>query len=124
VTGARRRGQHGQSAVELALALPVVLVVLLVVVQVALLARDRVLAVHVARAVGREVIVDPSAATADAAARRVVGDRARVALGGEVRPGGLAEVTVEVRPVVVPVVGVAVAGVRLRERLVVRVEGG
>jgi hypothetical protein len=54
----------------------------------------------------------------------VVGERGRVEVGGQPRAGGLAEVTVELRPVAVPVVGAAVSRVRLRERIVVRVEGG
>ena len=117
-----RRGQSGQATVELALVLPAVVTVLLLVVQVGLLVRDRVLTVHAARSAARAVAVDPSAS----AARRAVagsGVDVRVALGGELRPGGLATVTVTGRPTSLPIVGVVLAGVELRERLVVRVEG-
>ncbi len=116
------RGQSGQATVELALVLPAVVTVLLLVVQVGLLVRDRVLTVHAARSAARAVAVEPSAS----AARRAVagsGVDVRIALGGELRPGGLATVTVTGRPTSLPIVGVVLAGVELRERLVVRVEG-
>jgi hypothetical protein len=48
----------GQATVELALVLPVVVVLLLVAVQVALVARDQLLVVHAARVAVREVSVN------------------------------------------------------------------
>lgn len=56
MTGAR---DEGQAAVELALVLPLLVVLLLAVVQVALVARDQVLVVHAARAGARQAAVDP-----------------------------------------------------------------
>lgn len=47
----------GQAAVELALVLPVVFVLLVAVVQVGLVVRDQVLVVHAAREVARELAV-------------------------------------------------------------------
>ena len=48
---------------------------------------------------------------------------ASVQLDGDSMPGGLLGVTVTARPTAVPLVGYVVAGVQLRERLVVLVEG-
>ena len=56
MTGER---DEGQAAVELALVLPLLVVLLLAVVQVALVARDQVLVVHAARAGARQAAVDP-----------------------------------------------------------------
>jgi Flp pilus assembly protein TadG len=119
----RRRPERGQATVELAVVLPVVVVLLLLVAQVGLLVRDRVLVVHAARAAARAVAVEPMPSAATAAARPVLGGRAAVHLGGDTGPGGLATVTVVAEPVRLPVVGVAMGGLRLRESLVVRVEG-
>ena len=119
------RDEVAQATVETALVLPVVVVVALIVVQAGLLARDQVLAVGAARIAARAVTVEP---TADAA-RRALGaaglaDRVAVEVRGATRPGGLATVTVELEAATVPVVGRALAGRRLRERLTVLVEGG
>jgi Flp pilus assembly protein TadG len=54
VTGER---DEGQAAVELALVLPLVVLLLLTVVQVTLVARDQVLVVHAARAGARAAAV-------------------------------------------------------------------
>ena len=119
------RPDRGQATVELALALPVVLLVLALVVQVALLARDRVAVVHAARAAARAAVVDPTVGAATRAARSAGGSlgSASVRLDGDPAPGGLLGVTVTARPTVVPLVGHVLAGVQLRERLVVLVEG-
>lgn len=52
-----RRDQGGQAAVELALVLPVLAVLLLAVVQTGLVVRDQVLVVHAAREAARAVAV-------------------------------------------------------------------
>jgi Flp pilus assembly protein TadG len=59
-TAAPRRRDAGQAAVEVALLLPVVAVLLLAVVQAALVVRDQVLVVHAAREAARAAAVDPS----------------------------------------------------------------
>lgn len=121
---ARPRAQDGQASVETALVLPVLVVVIAAVLQVGLLVRDRVVVVHATRAAARAVAVQPGTASARRAVEEAgLGDRADVAVGGSTTPGGLAQVTVRARPTLVPLVGRAVAGVRLEERLVVRVEG-
>jgi hypothetical protein len=119
------RGDRGQATVELALALPVVLLALALVLQVALLARDRVAVVHATRAAARAAVVDPTVVAATRAARSAGGSltSASVRLDGDTAPGGLLGVTVTARPTAVPLVGHVVAGVQLRERLVVLVEG-
>ena len=119
------RAERGQATVELALALPVVLLALALVVQVALLARDRVAVVHAARAAARAAVVEPTVGAATRAARSSGGalSAASVQLDGDLMTGGLLGVTVTARPTAVPLVGYVVAGVQLRERLVVLVEG-
>ncbi len=110
---------------ETALLLPVFLVMLLLVVQVGLLMRDRVVVVHAARAAARAVVVEPTPAAARAALRHLGGNaaEAKIDLNGELRSGGHATVTVTMRPTAVPMVGRLVSGVRLSERLGVYVEG-
>ena len=104
--------------------LPVLALLLLLAVQAALLARDRVLAVHAARVAGRAVIVDPSEAAARAALQRHGGAAARasVQLQGDRTHGGIVTVVVAVPPTRVPIVG-RVVGRQLEERLSVLVEG-
>jgi hypothetical protein len=105
--------------------LPVVVMVLLVVLQVALVARDRLAVVHSTRAVARTVIVDPSPGAAARSLRAQGGAAAtgRVSLSGSLRPGGLATVTVSMPASRAPIIGRVVADVTLRERLTVYVEG-
>ncbi len=54
-----RRGDRGQATVELALVLPLVAVLLLVLLQVGLVVRDRVLVTHAAREAARAAAVAP-----------------------------------------------------------------
>jgi hypothetical protein len=53
----RDDGEQGQAAVELALVLPLVVLLLLAVVQVTLVARDQILVVHAARNAARAAAV-------------------------------------------------------------------
>ena len=117
------RTHRGQATVETALVLPVVVIMVLVVLQAGLVVRDRVLVVHAARAAARAVVVRPDAGAARAAVDRVEPGRFTVSVGGDLSAGGLASVTVRSRATRVPWVGAAVAGIRLEERMVVRVEG-
>lgn len=120
------RDQRGQATVELVLLLPLVALLLAAVVQAGLLARDRVVVVHVARAAARAVAVRPDERSAvHAVAEAVGGDRRySVGLAGRTGRGDTVVVTVTVRARRVPLVGLLVSGVVLRERLAVRVEGG
>jgi Flp pilus assembly protein TadG len=71
VHGCRRRAETGQAAVELALALPVVVVLLLGMLQVALVGRDQLAIELAAREAARAAAVsaDPAAAARSAADR-------------------------------------------------------
>jgi Flp pilus assembly protein TadG len=62
------RGQCGQAAVELALVLPLVLLLFLGLVQVGLVVRDDVLLVHAAREAARRAAVDRADGNARTAA--------------------------------------------------------
>ena len=53
--------QQGQATVELAMTLPLVAVLLLLLVQAGLIARDQVLVTHAAREAARTAAVDPGA---------------------------------------------------------------
>lgn len=66
-------GEAGQAAVELALVLPLLLGVVLLLAQVGLLARDRVLVVHAAREAARAAAVEPTTEAARRAAVRTRG---------------------------------------------------
>jgi Flp pilus assembly protein TadG len=120
-----RRLDDGQAAVELALTVPLVVVLLLAVVQVVVVARDQVAVVHAAREAARAAAVaaDP-AASGTAAARRAASGldlaRLRVSVasaGDEVR------VTIRYRSVTdVPLAGLLVGDVELEGRAVMQRE--
>ena len=120
---ARRRGDGGQAAVELALALPLVALLLLAVVQVAVVVRDQVLTVHAAREGARAAAVDPRPAEARRAA--LVGSglpagRLEVDLK---RSADRVEVTVRYRATTdLPLVGPLIPDVSLRSKAAMRVE--
>ena len=119
-------GEEGQAALELALTLPLLALLLLAVVQVALVVRDQVLVVHAAREAARAAAVDAGSEPPRQAA--VVGaplDPARLELrlSGARRPGRPVEVTLSYRSAtVVPFVGPLVPDVSLRARASMRVE--
>jgi Flp pilus assembly protein TadG len=66
------RAKSGQASVELALVLPVLVMLLLALVQTALVARDAVLVQDAARAAAREASVGASADRVRDAARRTL----------------------------------------------------
>lgn len=119
----RRRSERAQATVELAVALPLVAVILLVVLQLTVVARDAVALTASARAAARRVMVvaEPSAAlTAATTETRLDPRRMSVQVSGDTAPGGYATVLVRYRsPTDVPVVGAFVGDVELRERFVV-----
>ena len=123
---APRRGDGGQAAVELALVLPLVAIVLLCVVQVALVLRDQLLVTHVAREAAREAAVDPTPGSAERAANRASSLK-RPRLRTETsHHGGFPEVViVEVTyqsPTDVPLVGALVPDVSVGAKAAMRVE--
>ena len=122
----RGQGSEGQAAVELALALPLVALLLLTLVQLGFLVRDQVLVVHAAREGVRQAAVDPSA---DAARRAAAGssglaaDHMQVWMTGRGAPGTHVRVTVTYRaPTDVPLVGAAIGDVEMHASATMRVE--
>jgi hypothetical protein len=118
----RARSDHGQATVELALILPLVFGMLVLLFQIALVARDDILVVHAARDAAREAAVSGDPALVTAAARRTLpGADVRI-----VRRGGVSE-PVEVAITFVShtnlaLVGALVPDVTLRGVSVMRVE--
>lgn len=123
----RRRDQHGQAAVELALVLPFLAVLLLVLVQVGLVVRDQILVVHAAREAAREAAVDPSPDAARAAASEsssLDAGRLTVSISGRGGPGSRVRATATYGPPAqAPLVGEVVHGLRLQASATMRVEG-
>jgi hypothetical protein len=122
----RARGEHGQSAVELALALPILAVLALALVQLGLVVRDQLLVVHAARDAAREAAVtaDPAAvATAARGATALRPERLDVGLGRRGPAGSRVRVELRYRsPTRVPLVGRLVDDVVLRAAAEMRVE--
>jgi Flp pilus assembly protein TadG len=88
---------RGSAVVEFALVLPLVLLVMLGVVEVAVVGRVQLEVVHAAREGARQAAADPEPAHAVAAARRALGDSgpsARVAVRRPHVVGEMAVVTV------------------------------
>jgi len=112
--------------VELALLLPVVLLLVLAVVQVGLVGRDVVLVTHAARAAARAAAVDPDPGAATAAARSASGlaeDRLVVSVRDRGGPGSRVRVTVSYRiPTDVPLAGGLVGDLRVSRTVTMRVE--
>lgn len=124
---ARRGPERGQATVEVALALPVLVVALLLVVQVALVARSQILVVHAAREGARVAAVDGRPGAATRASRSTPGlrtDRIRVSTSARGEVGSTVRVTVRYRaPTEVPLVGVLLGDPELEASVAMRVEG-
>ncbi len=124
--GGARRGERGQAAVELALALPLLALLALALLQVALVARDQVLLTHAAREAAREssVSADRGAARRGAlSGSRLDADRLVVTSAGRGGVGSRVTATLTYRsPTDVPLVGRLVGDVRLRASVTMRVE--
>lgn len=114
--------EQGQATVELALLLPFVVGLILAVIQVGLVARDRVALTHTARVAARVAVIDPSPASVLRAARSAGLDASRISVR-VARHAELVTVVVTYRsPTDVPIVGAVVGDVSFSERLVARVE--
>ena len=123
---ARGRGARGQASVELALALPLIAVLLLGLVQVGLIVRDQVLVVHAAREAVREAAVtgDPAAPVREGLrASSLKRTRLTVDISGRRERGSRITASVTYMAATeVPLVGVLVPDVRLRSVATMRVE--
>jgi Flp pilus assembly protein TadG len=90
--------ERGSAVVEFALLLPIVLLVLLAVVQVGVLGRDRLVLEQAARAGARIAAVDASDAAVEdavrAAATALAGDRLTVSIAREGTRGSVVTITV------------------------------
>ncbi len=119
------RRSTGQATVELVLALPLVVLVLLAVIQVALVARTQLVLVHAAREAARAAAVEHTAA---AARRGALGgglhpDRLEVEVDIGTGDGGLAHAALRYRcPTDVPIIGRLMGDPVLSAELVMRVE--
>lgn len=117
----------GQSTAELAVLLPVLMILILTVVQVALVARDHVSVQHAARGAARSAAVAPVVSSArDGATEAGAGldpDRLAVMLSGGRGSGDVLTVVVDYRAKTdVPLVGRLVGDVALSAEASVRVE--
>jgi len=123
---AASRSDRGQAAVELALVLPVVLLLVLAALQVGLVARDVVLVQHAAREAARAAAVDGDVSRIRAAAVEGSGlpaDRLEVTVSARGEPGTTVTVTVRYRsPTDVPLAGALVADRVLDASATMRVE--
>jgi Flp pilus assembly protein TadG len=112
--------------VELALALPLVALLLLALVQLGLLVRDQVLVVHAAREGVRQAAVEaaPDAARrAAAASSGLVTGRMQVSVSGRGAAGSRVRVSVRYRaPTDVPLVGAALGDFTMSASATMRVE--
>jgi Flp pilus assembly protein TadG len=122
----RDRSQRGQATVELALALPLVVILLLLVVQAGVLARDQVLVTHAAREAVRAAALDDDTAAIERAATDagpLDPSRLTVEVRGRGAPGSRVTVEVTYRAATrVPLIGGLVADVDLHARATMRVE--
>ncbi|MGI8984279.1 MAG: TadE/TadG family type IV pilus assembly protein [Acidimicrobiales bacterium] len=122
----RARGDGGQASVELALVLPLVLMLLLAVVQLGLLVRDQILVVHAAREAAREAAVDPAPDAprrAALASSTLAESRLSVTTSGRGAAGSRVRVEVTYRaPTAVPLLGSALGDLTLRASATMRVE--
>lgn len=113
------RPEAGQAAVELALTLPAVVMLLLAIVQFALVARDEVLVVHAAREAARAASLGGSAS--GAAVRVLPG--ARVSVEGGSRVGDPVVASVSFHDVTdLPLVGPLIPDPWLHARVTMRAE--
>jgi Flp pilus assembly protein TadG len=118
----RARSDHGQATVELALVLPLVFGMLMLLFQIALVARDEILVVHAARDAAREATVTRDPARVIAAARRdLPGATVRIVRRGRVSEPVEVAITYVSRTAL-PLVGAVVPDLTLHAGSVMRAE--
>jgi hypothetical protein len=119
---AGRAGDTGQATVELALALPVVVLLALTLIQAALVLRDDIALADAAREAARAASLDPDPVAPQRAARAVL-PGAAVRSGPRPPVGGLVVVQVSYRSATtVPLVGPLLPDPLLTGRAAMRVE--
>ena len=122
----RTRGDQGQAAVELALVLPLVVLLALMLVQITLVVRDQVLVIHAAREAAREVAVSDGPEVAERAATAggsLDPTRLEVSVSGRRQPGSRVQIDIGyASPTNVPLVGPLVGDVPLSGAASMRVE--
>ncbi|MEX0789267.1 MAG: TadE family protein [Actinomycetota bacterium] len=115
--------QDGQSTVEFALVLPVVLILILGLLQVAVLARDQITVLGAAREGVREAIVNSDeGAIASAAKNAAPGLNLDVKVTRGTERGDAAKVNVSAPPAKLPIVGEIVGGMNLKASATMRME--
>ena len=115
--------EQGQAAVELALAFPIVMVLLLALVQVTLVVRDQVAVIHAAREGARAAATTGATAGDGVAAARQATALESGRLSVEVTIGAEVQATVRYRsPTAVPLVGHLLGDVTVRATAVMRAE--
>ena len=126
MTSRGRRREGGQATVELALLLPVVVLLVLAILQLGLVARDVVLVTHASREAARAAAVDPDPDAARRAAADTPGlqeDRLRVTTTGGEGAGDRVRVEVRYRiPTAVPLVGALLGDRTVHSATTMRVE--
>ena len=120
--GHARFGHAGQSTVEFAFVLPLVVLAALAIIQVALVVRDELGVVHAAREAARAASVDRDPGAAARAAHRTLPD-ADVDVGARTRVGDPITVTVHYRSETsLPLVGVLMPDPDLHASATMRIE--
>jgi len=115
--------ERGQAAVELALAFPIVVLLLLAVVQVTLVVRDQVAVIHAAREGARAAAVTGAGAGDGTSAARGATALEPGRLSVQVSTGPLVRATVRYRsPTDVPLVGRLLGDVTVQATAVMRAE--
>jgi Flp pilus assembly protein TadG len=115
--------EAGQAAIELALAFPIVMVLLLVLVQVTLVVRDQVAVIHAAREGARAAAATGATAADGASAAREATALGSARLSVEVVTGTEVRATVRYRsPTEVPLVGRLLGDVTVQATAVMRAE--
>ena len=118
--------EEGQASVELALLLPIIVLVVLMVLEIGLTGRDIVRVTHASREAARAAATD---AAPDAARRAAIAssgldpDRLEVTVMGRAGPGSRVKVTIAYDlPTSIPLVGALLGHRRLRSTATMRVE--
>jgi Flp pilus assembly protein TadG len=118
-----RREEQGQSAVEFALVLPMILILMLGLLQLGVMVRDQIMVLGAAREGVRQAIVTPDRGVIEqAAARAAPGLRLAVEVVRGTSRGEPARVTVKTSPAKLPLVGQMVGGLTLKGSATMRIE--